>query len=126
MRRAVDQGFDILAGGKPLARFGELLHESWMMKRGLDAGISNSTIDDLYDAGMEAGALGGKLLGAGGGGFLLFFVPPEKRAAVQQRLSHLAEVDFQVNAPGSHVVHCGSDRPFPSITPRPRAVRGAA
>lgn len=126
MRRAVDQGFDILAGGKPLGRFGELLHESWMMKRGLDAGISNSTIDDLYDAGMQAGALGGKLLGAGGGGFLLFFVPPEKRAAVQQRLSHLAEVDFCVNAPGSHVVHCGNDRPFASITPRPRAVRGAA
>jgi D-glycero-alpha-D-manno-heptose-7-phosphate kinase len=126
MRHMVDQGFDILAGGKPLARFGELLHESWMMKRELDASISNSTIDELYDAGMDAGAIGGKLLGAGGGGFLLFFVPPEKRLAVQERLSHLAEVDFRVNAPGSHVVHCGYDRPLSHTTTQNRSMRGAA
>lgn len=126
MRRMVDDGFDILAGGKPLSRFGELMHESWMMKRGLDANISSGTIDQLYDAGMDAGAIGGKLLGAGGGGFLLFFVPPEKRAAVQQRLSDLVEVDFRVNAPGSHVVHCGYDRPITTSTPQPRSLRGAA
>ena len=122
MRKMVDQGFDILAGGKSLSRFGELLHESWMMKRELDAGISNNTIDALYDAGMEAGAIGGKLLGAGGGGFLCFFVPPEKRAAVQARLSELVQVDFRVNAPGSHVVHCGTDRPLATY----QSYRGAA
>ena len=59
---------------------------------------------------MEAGALGGKLLGAGGGGFLLFFVPPERRAAVQERLAHLQQIDFQVNAPGTQIVHCDSVR----------------
>ena len=124
MRKMVDDGFGVLAGGKPLSRFGELLHESWMQKRALDAGISNGTIDRLYDAGMAAGALGGKLLGAGGGGFLCFFVPPEKRAAVQEALKELVEVDFRVNAPGTHVVHCGNDRPL--RTTAPHALRGAA
>ncbi len=124
MRKMVDDGFAILAGGKPLSRFGELLHESWMQKRALDTGISNSTIDQLYDAGMAAGALGGKLLGAGGGGFLCFFVPPEKRAAVQEALRELVQVDFRVNAPGTHVVHCGTDRPLRANTPH--SLRGAA
>lgn len=124
MRQMVDDGFDILAGGKPLSRFGELLHESWLQKRALDTGISNDRIDQLYQAGIDAGALGGKLLGAGGGGFLCFFVPPEKRAAVQARLGELVQVDFRVNAPGTHVVHCGNDRPLGTSTPQ--AYRGAA
>jgi D-glycero-alpha-D-manno-heptose-7-phosphate kinase len=107
LRRMVDDGYRILVGGASLAPFGEVLHAAWELKRQLDAAISNDTVNQIYDAGMEAGALGGKLLGAGGGGFLLFFVPPERKAAVRQRLGHLPEVELRVNASGTHVVHCG-------------------
>jgi D-glycero-alpha-D-manno-heptose-7-phosphate kinase len=109
MRALVDEGFHTLAGSRPVSAFGELLHRSWLLKRELDDAISTDFIDELYRAGLDAGALGGKLLGAGGGGFLLFFVPPERRVAVQRRLGHLEQVDFRVNSPGSHVVHCGAE-----------------
>src|SRR5262249_23242321 len=79
MRQMVDEGYRILTGGGSMAAFGALLHSSWLAKRSLDGGISNDIIDHAYDAGIEAGALGGKLLGAGGGGFLAFFVPPERQ-----------------------------------------------
>src|SRR5262249_45308470 len=92
LRGMVDEGRDILGGGGSLSAFGELLHRAWVLKRELDEAISNETVDQIYEAGREAGALGGKLLGAGGGGFLLFFVPPEHKAAVRKRLSHLQEV----------------------------------
>ncbi len=110
LRGLVDEGYRVLTGGGSLAGFGALLHRAWVHKRTLDAAISNDAIDAIYEAGMEAGALGGKLLGAGGGGFLLFFVPPERRAAVQARLGRLQQIDFQVNAPGTQVVHCDSVR----------------
>jgi D-glycero-alpha-D-manno-heptose-7-phosphate kinase len=119
MRRLVDQGYEILSGGGSFAAFGELLNRSWQLKRRLDQAISSDVIDEMYRAGMEAGALGGKLLGAGGGGFLLFFVPPERRAAVELRLANYQRVDFRVNEPGSQIVHCGADtRPRQSIRAR--------
>jgi D-glycero-alpha-D-manno-heptose-7-phosphate kinase len=107
MRQMVDDGYRILVGGGSLAAFGELLHKSWQLKRSLDSSVSNDVVDDIYKAGLEAGALGGKLLGAGGGGFVLFLVPPERKAALRLRLAHLQEVEFRVNATGTHVVHCG-------------------
>jgi len=58
---------------------GALLHQAWMLKRSLATGISNPRIDDLYDRALRAGALGGKLLGAGGSGFMLFYCPPERQ-----------------------------------------------
>jgi D-glycero-alpha-D-manno-heptose-7-phosphate kinase len=109
MRGLVDHGYEILAGGGNLADFGALLHRSWELKRDLDQAISNDTIDGMYRAGLEAGAVGGKLLGAGGGGFLLLFVPPERRAAVELRLADFQRVDFRVNEPGSQIVHCSTD-----------------
>jgi D-glycero-alpha-D-manno-heptose-7-phosphate kinase len=110
IRALVDEGYRVLVGGGSLAPFGQVLHKAWLLKRELDEAISNSTVDDIYEAGMEAGALGGKLLGAGGGGFVLFFVPPERKEAVRERLGHLPEVPFRVNACGTHVVHAGTDR----------------
>jgi len=104
MRALVDEGFRIVSGPGSLEPFGALLHRSWELKRQLDEAISNDTIDEIYQAGIDAGAWGGKLLGAGGGGFMLFVVPPERRAAVQLRLPHLLQVDFRVGARGSHVV----------------------
>lgn len=112
LRALVDEGYDVLAGSGSLSRFGTLLHRAWLYKRELDPAITNPTIDEIYDAAMEAGALGGKLLGAGGGGFLLFFVPPDRHSAVRQRLVHLQEVEFKTCAPGSHAIHCGTQRQF--------------
>jgi D-glycero-alpha-D-manno-heptose-7-phosphate kinase len=76
------------------------------MKRKLADGISNNEIDDIYEAGLSAGALGGKLLGAGGGGFMVFFVEPsnEARDAVRQRLSKLIHVNFDFESEGSKIV----------------------
>ncbi|MFA5083882.1 MAG: kinase, partial [Candidatus Paceibacterota bacterium] len=77
LKGMVDEAIKILNGTGPLDDFGKLLDESWRIKKTLSSQISNSRIDEIYAAAKEAGALGGKLLGAGGGGFMLFFVKPE-------------------------------------------------
>jgi D-glycero-alpha-D-manno-heptose-7-phosphate kinase len=89
---------------RSLHEFGRLLHENWQIKRGLTQAISNSNIDDIYEAGRSAGALGGKLLGAGGGGFMLFFVPPERKNELRRRLKHLLCVPFSFSNRGAHVL----------------------
>jgi D-glycero-alpha-D-manno-heptose-7-phosphate kinase len=89
---------------RPIAEFGQMLHETWKLKRSLTQNITSSSIDEIYEAGRGAGAIGGKLLGAGGGGFMLFFVPPERRAALRARLKHLLCVPFAFSNRGSHVV----------------------
>ena len=90
--------------GRSLDEFGRLLNESWQIKRRLTANITNTNIDDIYEAGIGAGALGGKLLGAGGGGFMLFFVPPERRQALRMRLQKLLCVPFGFSTRGSDVI----------------------
>jgi D-glycero-alpha-D-manno-heptose-7-phosphate kinase len=105
MQAMVDEGLDILASpSTDLAEFGRLLDESWSLKRTLADRVSNATVDALYEAARRAGALGGKLLGAGGGGFLLLFVRPDDRAAVRQALPSLIEVPFQFETSGSQIV----------------------
>lgn len=84
---------------------GELLHENWMLKKSLAAGISNSFIDETYEKALAAGALGGKLLGAGGAGFIIFYVKPENRGKVRAALSHLREMDFEMDNSGASIVH---------------------
>jgi D-glycero-alpha-D-manno-heptose-7-phosphate kinase len=105
IRQMVDRGHTLLVGRGSLEAFGRLLHEGWMLKTELDASISNAAISEIYQRGLDAGALGGKLLGAGGGGFLLFFVPPERRSRVRQALADLEEVPVCVNAPGTQIIH---------------------
>jgi D-glycero-alpha-D-manno-heptose-7-phosphate kinase len=89
---------------RSLDDFGRLLHEGWKVKRSLTQKITNSNIDEIYAAGLDAGALGGKLLGAGGGGFMLFFVPPERREALRLRLKKLLCVPFAFSNRGSQVI----------------------
>jgi D-glycero-alpha-D-manno-heptose-7-phosphate kinase len=101
----VDQAYDALTGNGGLSTFGRLLHETWMEKRQLDPAVTAPEIDRLYEQGIAAGALGGKLLGAGGGGFMLFFVPAERQAQVRKALSGYHEVPFAINAPGSTIIH---------------------
>ena len=83
---------------------GDLLHESWQLKKQLASRISNPEINDMYDAAREAGAIGGKISGAGGGGFLMLYCPVEHRSAVIQRLSHLRELPFRFDSMGSQII----------------------
>ncbi len=101
----VDEGEKIVTNlNCSIWEFGKLLHESWQIKKTLTQKISNASIDEIYEAGREAGAIGGKLLGAGGGGFMLFFVPPEKREALRLRLKKLLCVPFAFSNRGSDLV----------------------
>jgi len=105
MRQMVDEAEAIVTNpDRSLDEFGHLLHESWQIKRTLTRNITNSSLDEIYEAGRSAGALGGKLLGAGGGGFMLFFVPPERRKELRTRLKNLLCVPFSFSNRGSHVV----------------------
>ena len=105
MHALVDEAEALLTGSlRPLDDFGRLLHESWLLKRSLTQRISTASIDEIYQAGMDAGALGGKLLGAGGGGFMLFYVTPDRRRALRERLQRLLCVPFAFSNRGSHVV----------------------
>lgn len=87
-----------------IIRFGHMLDETWKIKRSLSSKIATPYIDELYDAAISAGALGGKLLGAGGGGFVLFFVEPQNRAKVRERLKNLLEVPFRFENLGSQII----------------------
>lgn len=104
MRDMVDRGWEILTGNEPLSSFGELLHETWEAKRSLDNCISSNEIDRLYAMGREAGALGGKLLGAGGGGFMLFFAPPETHGKLRRIFESYQLLSIRINAPGSEII----------------------
>jgi D-glycero-alpha-D-manno-heptose-7-phosphate kinase len=104
MLQMVDEAEDIVTNpNRSLDEFGKLLHQGWQLKRSLTEQISNSSIDEIYEAGRSAGALGGKLLGAGGGGFMLFYVPPERRQAVRMRLKNLLCIPFAFSSRGSDV-----------------------
>jgi D-glycero-alpha-D-manno-heptose-7-phosphate kinase len=85
--------------------FGELLHESWLLKRSLCDHISNQRIDDLYALARSAGAVGGKILGAGGGGFLLLYCTPEKQPSLLQKLSFLKLFPFRIESGGTQIVY---------------------
>ena len=85
--------------------FGRMLDYTWKLKRGTGNKISNKSIDELYDRGIKAGALGGKLLGAGGGGFILFYVEPDKHVAVMKELEELMYVPFKFEDEGTTIVH---------------------
>jgi D-glycero-alpha-D-manno-heptose-7-phosphate kinase len=87
-----------------LDEFGELLNETWRMKRTLSSAISNPTIDELYSMALRHGATGGKLLGAGGGGFMLFYVPEKNRAAVTGALAGYLQIPFRFDYDGSKII----------------------
>lgn len=99
---------DLLTAGRDLAGFGGLLAEAWRRKKALESSISNDAVDSIYEKGCRAGALGGKLLGAGGGGFLLFYCEPERQPRLREALSDLTEVPFSLCPHGTRIVHHGS------------------
>lgn len=106
MLELVDDAEDVLTNKKrDLDDFGRLLDRTWKLKRQTGSAVSTSNIDALYQKGIEAGALGGKLLGAGGGGFLVFYVQPEKREALKAAMHDLLYVPFHFEDGGSRVLY---------------------
>ena len=105
MYELVDQAEQVLVNkDRDLDDFGRLLDYTWQLKRGISSGISSDSIDEQYNAAMKAGALGGKLLGAGGGGFLLFYVPKEKQDSVRAALKNQLHVPFKFENEGTTIV----------------------
>ncbi|MDP6180513.1 MAG: hypothetical protein QGG48_11525, partial [Desulfatiglandales bacterium] len=103
MHAMVDEAIEIMTNGD-LDDFGLLLDEAWQKKRSLSKLVSNSKVDKIYASACSAGALGGKLSGAGGGGFLLLYVPVEKQPDVKKKLSHLLHVPFRFESNGSQII----------------------
>ena len=105
LHEMVDEGSKILMNPKtPIEEFGKLLNLAWKNKKSLSNKISNKEIDQCYAAAIKAGAIGGKILGAGGGGFILFFVSPENQINVKNALSGLTLVPFNFENSGSKIV----------------------
>ena len=106
MYELVDEAEAILTNKeRDLDDFGRLLDTTWRLKKGTGSAISTGSIDELYEKGMTAGALGGKLLGAGGGGFLVFYVQPEKQEAVKEAMKGLMHIPFKFEDGGTRVIH---------------------
>lgn len=110
----VDEAVDILDTGH-LLDFGLLLDEAWQIKRSLSGSVSTPEVDSAYQAAKKAGALGGKLLGAGGGGFLLLFAEPEKHEAVKKSLPGFLHVPFDFEPAGSQIVHYDPEQDYSAL-----------
>jgi D-glycero-alpha-D-manno-heptose-7-phosphate kinase len=104
----VDTGIRLLRDGD-VDSFGRLLHEAWELKRTLASKISDSMIDAYYQQGIDAGALGGKLVGAGGGGFLLFYCPASSQSWFLRSMSELRRVPFRFEVNGSRIIHISDE-----------------
>ena len=108
----VDEGISILNSKQEIALFGRLLHKAWNAKSEMSSAVSNSQIDEIYGCAQAAGAVGGKLLGAGGGGFMLLFVPPVYQANIRSELSKLLHVPFRFESAGSQIIFHDSEEDY--------------
>ncbi|MHC4874086.1 MAG: GHMP family kinase ATP-binding protein [Planctomycetota bacterium] len=104
MKKYVDDATEILSSDADLKEFGMLLNDNWQLKQSLSDRITTPEADDLYNRAIKAGAIGGKLLGAGGGGFMLIFAEPEKQSNVRKELSDYLHVPFEFDFEGSKIV----------------------
>lgn len=118
MRAMVDEAVELLSSTASLDRFGEMLDEAWQLKRGLSGRVSSDSIDGVYRRALRAGALGGKLLGAGGCGFMVFYVPAKRQEAVLRALTGCLHVPFDFERDGSRVIHYGSTSEWNEIPGR--------
>jgi len=104
LNQLVEEGTSLLTGSAPILDFGELLHEAWQIKRTMGEKISNPSIDSIYNRAIDAGALGGKITGAGGGGFMLLFVPLDHQLAVRSALNDILYIPFKFEYSGSQII----------------------
>lgn len=114
MKDLVDESISVLQSGDDIKLFGELLVEAWDTKRTFSQNVTTSEVDLYFNKALEAGAISGKLTGAGGGGFLLLFVPPEKHRSVREALKELIHVPFHFEFSGSQVLFADSNTHFRS------------
>jgi D-glycero-alpha-D-manno-heptose-7-phosphate kinase len=122
MTDMVHEGLSILNSDQDITRFGKLLHNAWQVKRDMGSQVSNPYVDNIYQEALQAGALGGKLLGAGGGGFMLLFVRPSDRERVKERLNQLIHVPFNFESQGSQIIFFDREEDY-SIEDRARINR---
>ena len=108
-RRMVSLAYDLrkCLEGNDIDDFGRILHEGWLMKKSLTSGISNGAVDEMYEKGIKAGAMGGKLLGAGGAGFILFYCPKEKQDDFRKQMGNINEMKFHFDDFGSKIIYIG-------------------
>lgn len=107
VKKMVDMAYELksVLQNNQIDDFGRILHEGWLLKQSISAGISNENISNLYNKGLEAGALGGKLLGAGGSGFILFYCPKEKQADFRSSMAQYKELPFKFDNTGSKIIY---------------------
>ena len=109
MKRLVDEAEILLTSKENINEFGRMLDYAWKLKRGVSGKISSDYIDELYQRGISAGAIGGKLLGAGGGGFMLFFAPKERHTTIREAFKGYVEVPIKFENEGTKIVHYTSE-----------------
>lgn len=105
MKDLLEEALTVLGKGGDFKEFGSLLHEAWQAKRSLSSRVSNTQVDEMYTAALSAGALGGKITGAGGGGFMLLFVPPKSQQKVRETLKNQIYVPFRIDNNGSQIIY---------------------
>lgn len=120
MKDLVEESIAILNSSHDIAAFGKLLNEAWQVKRSLGSRVSDPHVDEIYRRAVSAGAVGGKLLGAGGGGFMLLFVPPSRQGRVREELKKLIYVPFRFEFAGSQIIFFEPEEDF-SVEDRARA-----
>ena len=123
MKDLVGEALGLLTSQQNIRGLGGLLHEAWLTKRNFSSSVSNGEVDEIYQEARAAGALGGKLLGAGGGGFMVLFVPPEDQPQVKARLNRLISVPFKFDFMGSQIIYY---QPGPEYAEVEAARAGAA
>ena len=125
MKDLVKESMTILNRDRNLVEFGELLHEAWQLKRSLSEKMTTPYMDELYDTARSAGAVGGKITGAGGGGFKLLFVPPEKQPTVREALRSLLHVPFKFEFSGSQIIFFDAEEDYAALD-KERSLRSIA
>jgi len=115
MKDLVDESISVLSNGDDITSFGKLMREAWDSKRSLSDKVSNPQVDEMYDQALSAGALGGKLTGAGGGGFMLLFAAPSVHHKIRERLNKLIYVPFKFESSGSQIVFFDPEEDYSSL-----------
>ncbi len=115
MIEMVNEGIEILNSNRDIIDFGRLLHEAWKVKCSFSDRVSNSSVDEIYTKAVSAGAIGGKIAGAGGGGFMVLFVPPERREQVREGLKNLVHVPFRLEGHGSQIIFYDPEEDFSGV-----------
>ena len=121
MNGMVGEALDILCSNRCICNFGELLHNTWMLKKSLSSLVSNSVVDELYERSRANGAIGGKITGAGGGGFLLLFVPPSSQERVRAALKGLLYVPVKSESSGAQIIFYEPSREDYAVLDRERS-----